>query len=108
MSSKGRKVSWQEIARRRKEQAHLVSDFDCNQCESICPGNPAGIGPYMNRKAVGYAKIRCLGNIIPSLPKRKIPSGRFMLAELALAHAQGLNDTLEALPFKVKLSFYLR
>lgn len=36
------------------------------------------------------------------------PTGSFMLAELALAHATSLNEALSALPFEANLNFYLK
>jgi len=36
------------------------------------------------------------------------PDGKFMLAELVLAHATSLNEALTDLPFDCNLNFYLR
>lgn len=77
------------------------SQPNCNRCDSPCA-------------QVCSAKIG--GKIVARRGRRDFqkctayhrPSGKFMLAELALAHPQSLHDSLCRLPFEVNLDFYLK
>ena len=60
---------------------------DCNRCE------PAK---------------RCSGGYERGCTNYRPPKDTWMLAEMALAYPDSLNEALSALPFKCNLDFYLR
>jgi hypothetical protein len=67
-------------------RVELTKVFDCNYCKRVCKGTPK----------------------VPRCPGQIKPEGKFMLAELALDHAQSLHNALSALPFETNLGFSLR
>lgn len=71
---------------------------NCNHCahKTCLPVVRQGKAIFINKTYT----TECPGHVDPT--------GKFMLAELALAHPQGLHDALSALPFRTDLSFHLK
>ncbi len=65
---------------------HIKKDHDCNCCQP---------------------NVKCKGKRVASCSAFRSPKGGWILAELALAHPQGLHEALVALPFETNLSFHL-
>ena len=78
---------------------------NCNNCNNReCPYTYTIKDPETRKKRLRQGMMKWEA----SLCKLRIyPKSGWSLAELSLAYPQGLNDALQAMPFKVNLGFYL-